>query len=164
MILKQLTDSWIFDWDSSITSSPLPPYYTAKKTEAIKEGTDKSELQPQDQNSGLLKLNSMPGPPEPTDLMRHNIFHEAGHWPTATVVGACLRVLATLLLLCPSLPLPPLEGGKSHSAYHHFPGIECLKNDSARLPWRLSGKDPVCQCWGHGFNPWSKKIPRLTDN
>lgn len=79
MILKQLTDSCIFDWDPSITSSPLPPYYTAKKTEAIKEGTDKSELQPQDQDSGLLKLNSMPGPPEPTDLMRHDIFHEAGH-------------------------------------------------------------------------------------
>jgi len=79
MILKQLTDSRIFDWDPSITSSPLPAYYRAKKTGAIKEGTDNSELQPQDQDSGLLNLNSMPGPPEPTDLMRHNIFLEAGH-------------------------------------------------------------------------------------
>ena len=44
MILKQLTDSRIFDRDPSITSSPLPAYYRAKKTGAIKEGTDNSEL------------------------------------------------------------------------------------------------------------------------
>ena len=27
------------------------------------------------------------------------------------------------------------------------------------LPWWLSGKEPICQCRGHGFYPWSGKIP-----
>ena len=46
MILKQLTDPEISDWDPLITSSPLPPYYTAKKTEAIKVGADYSQFSP----------------------------------------------------------------------------------------------------------------------
>ena len=27
------------------------------------------------------------------------------------------------------------------------------------LPWWLSGKESTCQCRGHWFNPWSRKIP-----
>ena len=27
------------------------------------------------------------------------------------------------------------------------------------LPWRLSGKEPTCQCRRHRFSPWSGKIP-----
>ena len=27
------------------------------------------------------------------------------------------------------------------------------------VPWWLSGKEPVCQCRRHGFNPWIRKIP-----
>jgi len=26
------------------------------------------------------------------------------------------------------------------------------------LPWWLSGKVPTCQCKGHGFNPWVRKV------
>ena len=27
------------------------------------------------------------------------------------------------------------------------------------FPWWLSGKESACQCRGHGFDPWSRKIP-----
>ena len=27
------------------------------------------------------------------------------------------------------------------------------------LPWWLSGKESTCQCWRHGFDPWSRRIP-----
>ena len=29
----------------------------------------------------------------------------------------------------------------------------------SRLPWWLSGKESTCQCWRHGFDPWSRRIP-----
>ena len=27
------------------------------------------------------------------------------------------------------------------------------------LPWKYSDKESACQCRGHGFDPWSRKIP-----
>ena len=30
------------------------------------------------------------------------------------------------------------------------------------LPWCLSGEESACRCQGHGFNPWSRKIPHAT--
>ena len=29
----------------------------------------------------------------------------------------------------------------------------------AGLPWWLSGKESICLCRRHGFDPWSRKIP-----
>ena len=31
-----------------------------------------------------------------------------------------------------------------------------------KLPWWLSGKECSCQCRGHRFNPWSRKIPHIS--
>ena len=31
------------------------------------------------------------------------------------------------------------------------------------LPWWRSGWESVCQCRGHGFEPWSGKIPHATE-
>ena len=31
------------------------------------------------------------------------------------------------------------------------------------LPWWSSGLESTCQCRGHGFNPWSRKIPHATE-
>ena len=31
------------------------------------------------------------------------------------------------------------------------------------LPWWHSGKESTCQCRGHGFEPWSGKIPHATE-
>ena len=33
------------------------------------------------------------------------------------------------------------------------------KREGMGLPWWLSGKEFACQCRGHGFNPWSRKVP-----
>ena len=31
------------------------------------------------------------------------------------------------------------------------------------LPWWRSGWESACQCGGHGFEPWSGKIPHATE-
>ena len=31
------------------------------------------------------------------------------------------------------------------------------------LPWWRSGEESACQCRGHGFEPWSGKIPHATE-
>ena len=31
------------------------------------------------------------------------------------------------------------------------------------LPWWSSGWESACECRGHGFNPWSGKIPRVAE-
>ena len=35
----------------------------------------------------------------------------------------------------------------------------CLKEALEGLPWWFSDWESTCQCRGHGFNPWSRKIP-----
>ena len=37
------------------------------------------------------------------------------------------------------------------------------KNDCGGLPWWSSGWESACQCRGHGFEPWSGKIPRAVE-
>ena len=38
------------------------------------------------------------------------------------------------------------------------------KNDAfPGLPWWLSGWESACQCRGHGFEPWSGKIPHAAE-
>ena len=32
------------------------------------------------------------------------------------------------------------------------------------LPWGFNGKESAGQCWGHGFDPWSGKIPHAGKN
>ena len=31
------------------------------------------------------------------------------------------------------------------------------------LPWWCNGYESACQCRGHGFDPWSGKIPRAAE-
>ena len=37
------------------------------------------------------------------------------------------------------------------------------ENIGIGLPWWRSGWESACQCRGHGFEPWSGKIPRATE-
>ena len=37
------------------------------------------------------------------------------------------------------------------------------KNTKDGLPWWRSGWESACQCRGHGFEPWSGKIPRAAE-
>ena len=38
-----------------------------------------------------------------------------------------------------------------------------IMKDFQGLPWWRSGYESACQCRGHGFDPWSGKIPRATE-
>jgi len=38
------------------------------------------------------------------------------------------------------------------------PVIVWVKSVHLGAFWWLSGKEPACQCWRHGFDPWSGKI------
>ena len=38
-----------------------------------------------------------------------------------------------------------------------------LKNLKIGLPWWRSGWESTCWCRGHGFEPWSGKIPHATE-
>ena len=38
-----------------------------------------------------------------------------------------------------------------------------LKRWKIRLLWLLSGQNSACQRRGHGFDPWSGKIPHATE-
>ena len=40
---------------------------------------------------------------------------------------------------------------------------EIIKDDPWGLPWWRSGWESACQCRGHGFEPWSGKIPHATE-
>ena len=38
-----------------------------------------------------------------------------------------------------------------------------IQKDTCRLPWWHSGWESACRCRGHGFEPWSGKIPHATE-
>ena len=43
--------------------------------------------------------------------------------------------------------------------------VKCqkYKNKSSGLPWWRSGWESACRCRGHGFEPWSGKIPHAAE-
>ena len=38
-----------------------------------------------------------------------------------------------------------------------------VKSEILGLPWWRSGWESACQCRGHGFEPWSGRIPRAAE-
>ena len=38
-----------------------------------------------------------------------------------------------------------------------------LKEEKGGLPWWRSGWESACQCRGHGFEPWSGRIPHAVE-
>ena len=38
--------------------------------------------------------------------------------------------------------------------------LDLKRDESLRLPRWLSGEESACQCRGHGFDPWFRKIPQ----
>ena len=46
---------------------------------------------------------------------------------------------------------------------HEDEGPWALKSHNSGLPWWHSGWESACQCRGHGFEPWSGKIPHATE-
>ena len=44
-----------------------------------------------------------------------------------------------------------------------YPANIAFKNKSEGLPWWRSGWESACQCRGHGFEPWSGRIPHAAE-
>ena len=59
---------------------------------------------------------------------------------------------------------PPALGAQSltHWTTREVP-IMIFKKKVLGLPWWCSGWESACQCRGHGFKPWSGKIPHATE-
>ena len=54
----------------------------------------------------------------------------------------------------------------SHNSYVRMVWREWYKSSkiiSCGLPWWRSGWESACQCRGHGFDPWSGKIPHAAE-
>ena len=37
------------------------------------------------------------------------------------------------------------------------------KNEGRGLHWWIGGKESICQCRRHRFNPWSRKVPHASE-
>ena len=44
-----------------------------------------------------------------------------------------------------------------------FPEMSSFKTIPLGLPWWRSGWESACQCRGHGFEPWSGRIPHAAE-
>ena len=65
------------------------------------------------------------------------------------------RFLKKLKIELPYDPAIPLLG--------IYPEKTIIQKESWGLPWWHSGWESACQCRGHGFEPWSGKIPHATE-
>ena len=62
----------------------------------------------------------------------------------------------------------PLQGTRVQSPVRklrsHMPCGAAKKNKKiSGLPWWRSGQESACQCRGHGFDPWSGRIPPASE-
>ena len=51
-----------------------------------------------------------------------------------------------------------MESMGSQRVGHDWATFTFTKKLTMGLPWWLSGKESICQCRRHGFNPWSRNI------
>ena len=58
-------------------------------------------------------------------------------------------------------PQKKWQGGKKNGRDER--GTHSLKKDFVGLPWWHSGWESACQCRGHGFEPWSGRIPHAAE-
>ena len=60
-----------------------------------------------------------------------------------------------------SLSLPPNLSLQGHGVTRNSKKLTL--NLTAGFPWWRSGWESACQCRGHGFEPWSGKIPHVAE-
>ena len=72
-----------------------------------------------------------------------------------------------VFLPCPQATVAPSSDdtrpASSYSASLRFLITVVFKNPHKGLPWWRSGWESACQCRGHGFEPWSGKIPHAAE-
>ena len=59
------------------------------------------------------------------------------------------------------LLLLPLNG--NCNAFNFCSRVKTIKNLHGGTSWWRSGLESACRCRGHGFEPWSGKIPHATE-
>ena len=70
---------------------------------------------------------------------------------------------------CPlALRIPPslihhLNEAVSICLFYIISKAQIKKLAEMRLPWWCNGQESACQCVGHGFNPWSGRIPHVEE-
>ena len=77
----------------------------------------------------------------------------------------------TTMCYCISTSRYLSEGNKNNILkryMHHHVHCSIIYNSQDKcplmgLPWWRSGWESTCQCRGHGFKPWSRKIPHATE-
>ena len=64
----------------------------------------------------------------------------------------------------PELPTLRRRPAQTLSWLHPvFESLPFFKSQGEGLPWWRSGWESACQCRGHGFEPWSGKIPHAVE-
>ena len=60
---------------------------------------------------------------------------------------------------------PLISGFEMRSPVQVSPHVDSGSSKSLTwgLPWGRSGWESACQCRGHGFEPWSRKIPHAAE-
>ena len=56
-----------------------------------------------------------------------------------------------------------VKSSESLCTYRAYPGISSCIKQMRGLPWWHSGWESAYQCRGHGFEPWSGKIPHAVE-
>ena len=67
--------------------------------------------------------------------------------------------LALILLLGPAWAC----SFHGHGGHTRRQADSAIKKNEIGLPWWRSGWESACQCRGHGFEPWSGKIPHAAE-
>ena len=70
-------------------------------------------------------------------------------WQGGGETGPLLKCIATLV--------------NSVAVYYKTIAAFTIRLSSPGLPWWYSGLESACWCRGHGFDPWSRKIPHAVE-
>ena len=74
------------------------------------------------------------------------------------------RILGGSKDVVPRMP-PEQQGQIKYMVGGAYVETQCTHlSNVIRLPWWSSDEGFACQCRGHRFDPWSRKIPRATGN
>ena len=96
---------------------------------------------------------------------RSAVVSQRGQKPVALFSSFLSSVLLLIVVYQSESKLPLSISGSAHWVFFWcflfcvWWGCSALKRNYGGLPWWRSGWESACQCRGHGFEPWSGRIP-----
>ena len=91
---------------------------------------------------------------------RNKELQDSYHSVTLRPLQCPRALLSSMPLSSPAQHTESIHALPSQQMTRRFPGF---KNRPEGLPWWRSGWESACQCRGHGFEPWSGKIPHAAE-